>query len=70
MEGAVNVSVEKGFMRVIGEIALTSSAEDLEAFMSEISLQLLGNKKKPKPPSFGVTKKELTEAEAAVYIGR
>jgi hypothetical protein len=70
MESAVNVTVDRGYLRVIGEIAVTSSEEDLEAFMSEISFQLLGNRKKPKLPSFGMTKRELTEEEAAIYIGR
>jgi hypothetical protein len=67
---AVNISVYEGYLRLVGEIPLTSSEEDLENFMSEISLQLLGHKQKPKLPSFGIERKELTEAEAAVYIGR
>jgi hypothetical protein len=70
VEIGVNVCVDKGILRIIGEIPISSSEEDFEAFMSEISLQLLGKKTKPKLPSFGLSKKELTEAEAAVYIGR
>jgi hypothetical protein len=70
MESAVNVSVDNGFLRVIGEIPVASSKEDLELFMSEINLRLLGVKKQPRPPSFGLMVKELTEAEAAIYIGR
>jgi hypothetical protein len=70
MESAVNVCIDKGCLRVIGEISVSSSKEDLEAFVSEISLKLLGDKKKPKLPSFGLMKKELTEADAAIYIGR
>jgi hypothetical protein len=70
MGSAVNVCVDKGCLRVIGEIPVTSSKEDVEAFVSEISLKLLGDKKKPKLPSFGLLTKELTEADAAVYIGR
>jgi hypothetical protein len=31
---------------------------------------LLGDSKKPKLPSFGLSVKELTEEEAAIYIGR
>jgi len=70
MEGAISVCVDKGCLRVIGEIPVTSGKEDLEAFLSEISLKLLGDKKMPKLPSFGLTKKELTETDAAIYIGR
>jgi hypothetical protein len=70
MESAVSVCVDKGCLRVIGEIPVISGKEGLEAFLSEISLRLLGDKKMPKLRSFGVTAKELNEAEAAVYIGR
>ena len=70
MEGAISVCVDKGCLRVIGEIPVTSGKEGLEAFLSEISLKLLGDKKTPKLRSFGLTTKELTEAEAAVCIGR
>jgi hypothetical protein len=68
---AVNVSVDNGFLRVIGEIPVISDKSDLEAFVSEIYFRLLGSKKIPhKLPSFGITRRELTESEAAVYIGR
>ena len=70
MASAINVYVDKGCLRVIGEISVTSCKEDLEAFISEISLKLLGDKKTPKLPSFGLTTKELNEADAAIYIGR
>jgi hypothetical protein len=70
MESAVNVSVDKGCLRVLGEIPVTSSKEELEGFVSAIFLELLGDKKKFKLPSFGLKAKELTEADAAVYIGR
>ena len=70
MENTIIVCVDKGCLRVIGEIPVTSSKEDLEAFISEISFKLLGDKKMPKLRSFGLTTKELTEAEAAIYIGR
>jgi hypothetical protein len=70
MESAISVSVDKGFLRVIAEIPVSSNKEDLEAFVSEINLKLLGDKKKPRMPSFGLITKELTETEAAIYIGR
>ena len=70
MDGAVSVCVDKGCLRVIGEIPVTSCKEGLEAFVSEISLKLLGDKKMPKLRSFGLITKELNEADAAVYIGR
>jgi hypothetical protein len=69
-ESGVNISVYEGYLRLVGEIPLASSEEDLETFLSEISLQLLGYKQKPKLPSFGMERKELTEEEAAIYIGR
>ncbi len=70
MAGAINVSVEKGFLRVIGEIPVASTKEELETFISDINLRLLGDKEMPKAPSFGLRTKELTEADAAIYIGR
>ena len=70
MTSAINVSVDKGFLRVIGEVPVASSKEELEAFVAEIGWQLLGDKECIKTPSFGLGVKELTEAEAAIYIGR
>lgn len=70
MTGAINVSVDKGFLRVIGEIAVASSKVELEAFVAEINRQLLGDKATVKMPSFGLETKELTETDAAIYIGR
>lgn len=70
MDGMVNVCVEHGCLRIVGEIPVTSSKKDLEVFLSEISLKLLGEKKTPQLRLFGQTKKELTETEAAIYIGR
>jgi hypothetical protein len=70
VESAINVTIENGFLRVIGEIPVTCGREEMEDFLSEISLKLLGKKRKTKVPSFGLVKKELTETEAAIYIGR
>jgi hypothetical protein len=70
MENAINVSVDKGCLRLTGEIPVASSKEDLEVFVLDIKQKLLGDRKMPRLPSFGLAKRELTEAEAAIYIGR
>ncbi|MDL2264471.1 hypothetical protein LJC31_07460 [Synergistaceae bacterium OttesenSCG-928-I11] len=70
MTSAINVSVEKGFLRIIGEIPVASTKEELEAFISDINWRLLGDKETQKAPSFGLLRRELTEADAAIYIGR
>lgn len=70
MEHGINVCVEQGCLRVIGEIPVSSGKEGLEAFLSDLSFKLLGNKKTPKLHSFGQSQRVLTESEAAVYIGR
>jgi hypothetical protein len=70
MESAINVSVDKGCLRLVGEIPVASSKEDLEVFVLDIKQKLLGDRKMPRLPSFGLAKRELTEAEAAIYIGR
>jgi hypothetical protein len=68
-ESAVRVFVEHGRLRIVGEIPVVSNRAELEAFISEINVKLLGDDKKPKRPSFALVTKELTEAEAAMYIG-
>ena len=70
MESAISVFVDKGCLRVIGEISVASGKEELEEFLSEISFKLLGDKRLPKLRSFGVSVKELNEKDAAIYIGR
>ena len=70
MTSMINVAVDKGFLRVVGEIPIASSKEELEAFIAEINWQLLGDKECSKTPSFGLAVKELTETDAAIYIGR
>jgi hypothetical protein len=68
-ESAIRVFVEHGRLRVIGEIPVVSNKAELEAFVSEINVKLLGDNKKPRRPSLALVTKELTEAEAAIYIG-
>ena len=51
MRSAINVSVEKGFLRVVGEIPVASTKEELEAFISDITWRLLGDKENKKAPS-------------------
>jgi hypothetical protein len=68
-EGTVKVYVERGCLRVIGEIPVVSNKDALEAFVSEICMKLLGDGKKPKRVSLALRSKELTEADAAIYIG-
>ncbi len=70
VKSAVSVSVEKGFLRVIGEISIGSSKKDMEAFVAEIQWNLLGDKELSQTPSFGLSSRELCEADAAIYIGR
>jgi hypothetical protein len=69
--GEVDVRISRGFLKVTGEIKVASSREELETFISRIHFMLLGDKEYSKKlPSFAVTPRELTEKEAAVYIGR
>ncbi len=71
MNSAISVSVDKGFLRVFGEISIGSSKKEMEAFVAEIQWNLLGDHKElPQTPSFGLRSKELCEADAAIYIGR
>ena len=66
----IDVHIEKGNLKITGEIPVTSSAEELKAFVGEIKLQLLGDMDIENLPSSGIIRHDLTEAEAARYIGR
>jgi hypothetical protein len=65
----IDVRVSCGVLTVTGEIPVASSKEDIESFVGEVHFALLGDRKlvdaRPLVPV-----KELTEKEAAIYIGR
>ena len=63
----VDVSIEHGILKVFGEIPVSCSYIELEAFVKEICSKLLGD---DKPLAFHVVRRELTEEEAAEYIGK
>jgi hypothetical protein len=71
MKEAIDVRVVRGVLKVTGEIPVSSTKEEIEDFISEIHLMLAGSKELPargaKKPR-GVTPKEMTEADAAIYI--
>lgn len=49
MNSAISVSVDNGFLRVIGEISIGGSKKEKEAFVSEIQWNLLGDHKELPP---------------------
>ncbi|GHV28979.1 hypothetical protein FACS1894167_07360 [Synergistales bacterium] len=69
MSGMVSIVVNNGCLKVVGEIQINSGEGEMEAFVAEINQKLLGDKKSPKLPSFGIMTKALIEEEAARYIG-
>ncbi|GHV56520.1 hypothetical protein FACS1894216_20490 [Synergistales bacterium] len=69
MSGMVSVVVNNGCLKIVSEIQVNSGKDAMDAFVAEINLKLLGDKKSPKLPSFGIPTKELIEEEAARYIG-
>ncbi|GHS90520.1 hypothetical protein AGMMS49957_16700 [Synergistales bacterium] len=71
MGGAIDVRVNQGLLKIACEILVASSKEELEEFISEIYYKLLGSRKLPSSSLIGKpVSKELTEHEAAIYIGR
>jgi hypothetical protein len=68
---AIDVRVNQGLLEIACEISIASSKEELEEFVAEIYFKLLGSKKLPRSSLIGKpVSKELTEREAAIYIGR
>lgn len=49
VNSAISVSVDNGFLRVIGEISIGGSKKEKEAFVSEIQWNLLGDHKELPP---------------------
>ena len=45
MAGIFNIHIEKGYLRVDSQIPLGSTGEEIEAFIHELKIQLLGEKK-------------------------
>jgi hypothetical protein len=71
MGSAIDMRVDHGCLKMVCEIPVASSKEELEEFVSEIHFKLLGSKKLPPGSLIGKpVSKELTEHEAAIYIGR
>ncbi|MDL2263361.1 regulatory phage cox family protein [Synergistaceae bacterium OttesenSCG-928-I11] len=67
----VDVFIEKGQLKVFGEIPISSSHEELESFICEIRSKLLGDEESAEVvQELLLYKKELTEEEAAKYIGK
>jgi len=70
MAGNFNVHIEKGYLRVDAQIPLACAGEEIEAFIHELKLQLLGDKKLKDYRPINLPPQELNEKDAAKYIGR
>jgi len=70
MAGNFNIRIEKGCLRIDAQISLLSAGEEIEAFIHELKLQLLGDKKLKDHRPINLPPQELNEKDAARYIGR
>ena len=70
MAGNFNINVEKGYLLIDAQIPLASASEEIEAFIHELKLQLLGDKKMRDHRPMNMPPQELNEKDAARYIGR
>jgi hypothetical protein len=70
MAGNFNIHIEKGYLRVDAQIPLASASEEIEAFIHELKIQLLGDKKLGSYRPINLPPQELCEEDAARYIGR
>ena len=70
MSGSFNIQIEKGYLRIDAQIPLISPGEEIEAFIHELKFQLLGNKKLKDYHPVNLPPQELSEKDAAKYIGR
>ena len=70
MPGNFNIQIEKGYLRIDAQIPLASVGEEIEAFIHELKLQLLGDKKLKNNRPMNMPPQELNEKDAARYIGR
>ena len=65
----VDVYIDKGNLIISGELPVSCGLDELEAFIAEIRLKLLGDREQAPTPQ-SIVKHELTEGEAAKYIGK
>lgn len=65
----LDVYIDKGNLKILGELPVTSDPQEIRAFLSEIKYRLLGDKNIDDLAP-GLMHRELTEEEAAKYIGK
>ena len=70
MAGNFNINVVRGYLLIDAQIPITSASEEIEAFVHELRLQLLGDKKMMGHRPINMPPQELNEKDAARYIGR
>ncbi|MCL2009152.1 MAG: hypothetical protein FWG71_01230 [Synergistaceae bacterium] len=70
MAGSFNIHIEKGCLRIDAQIPLACACEEIEAFIHELKIQLLGDKKLRSYRPLNLPPQELSEKDAARYIGR
>jgi hypothetical protein len=66
----ISIYVEGGYLRIVCQIPVTSSMDDMAAFIEELRFQMLGSEHNANVKTIAYAPKELNEKDAARYIGR
>ncbi len=70
MASNINIYVEGGYLQISCQIPITSTPDDMAAFIEELKFHMLGKTGDINVKTITYAPKELNEKEAAEYIGR
>jgi hypothetical protein len=70
MANDISIYVEGGYLQIVCQIPVTSTTDDMAAFLEELRFQMLGSEQNANVKTIAYALKELNEKDAARYIGR
>jgi hypothetical protein len=70
MASNINIFVEGGYLRITCQVPVSSTSDDLAAFIEELKFHVLGSERNTNVRTISYAPKELNEKDAARYIGR
>jgi hypothetical protein len=70
MANNISIFVEGGYLQINCQIPVTSTSDDITAFIEELKFHMLGRERNSNVQAIAYVPKELDEKDAARYIGR
>jgi hypothetical protein len=70
MANSISIHVEGGYVQLSCQIPISSTEEDIAAFIEELKFHMLGDKRNLNVHAISYAPRELNEKDAAKYIGR